>query len=105
MAEKKVKKTTEKVEKVVKKDFKTMDELVMSLGEEAVFGFKRGQQVEGPIISATNREVLIDIGGKSEGIFAAKEQLSSRDFIANMSPGDKIEARCLVPENEKDRLF
>ena len=43
MAEKKVKKTTEKVEKVVKKDFKTMDELVMSLGEEAVFGFKRGQ--------------------------------------------------------------
>ncbi|MBP6979554.1 S1 RNA-binding domain-containing protein [Candidatus Curtissbacteria bacterium] len=104
MAEKKVKKTTEKVEKVVKKDFKTMDELVMSLGEEAVFGFKRGQQVEGTIISATNREVLIDIGGKSEGILAAKEQLSSRDLIATMSPGDKIEATVLVPENEQGQV-
>ncbi len=104
MAEKKVKKTTEKVEKVVKKDFKTMDELVMSLGEEAVFGFKRGQQVEGTIISATNREVLIDIGGKSEGILADKEQLSSRDLIATMSPGDKIEATVLVPENEQGQV-
>jgi len=104
LAEKKVKKTTEKVEKVVKKDFKTMDELVMSLGEEAVFGFKRGQQVEGTIISATNREVLIDIGGKSEGILAAKEQLSSRDLIATMSPGDKIEATVLVPENEQGQV-
>ncbi len=104
MAEKKVKKITKKVEKVVKKDFKTMDELVMSLGEEAVFGFKRGQQVEGTIISATNREVLIDIGGKSEGILAAKEQLSSRDLIATMSPGDKIEATVLVPENEQGQV-
>ncbi len=104
LAEKKVKKTTEKVTKVVKKDFKTMDELVMSLGEEAVFGFKRGQQVEGTIISATNREVLIDIGGKSEGILAAKEQLSSRDLIATMSPGDKIEATVLVPENEQGQV-
>jgi len=93
LAEKKVKKTTEKVEKVVK-----------SLGEEAVFGFKRGQQVEGTIISATNREVLIDIGGKSEGILAAKEQLSSRDLIATMSPGDKIEATVLVPENEQGQV-
>ncbi len=104
LAEKKVKKITKKVEKVVKKDFKTMDELVMSLGEEAVFGFKRGQQVEGTIISATNREVLIDIGGKSEGILAAKEQLSSRDLIATMSPGDKIEATVLVPENEQGQV-
>lgn len=107
MAEKKEKKVI-KVAKVaakpVKRDFKTMDELVSSLGEEAIFGFVRGQQVEGTIISASNREVLIDIGGKSEGILAAKEQLSSRDLIATMTPGDKIEATVLVSENEQGQV-
>lgn len=104
MAEKKAKKESKQTSKTVKKDFKTMDDLVRSLGEDAVFGFKRGQQVEGTIISATNREVLIDIGGKSEGILAAKEQLSSRDLISTMSPGDKIEATVLVPENEQGQV-
>ncbi len=105
LTDKKEKKVVKKsVKTVVKKDFKTMDELVASLGEEAIFGFKRGQQVEGTIISASNREVLIDIGGKSEGILAAKEQLSSRDLISTMSPGDKIEATVLVPENEQGQV-
>lgn len=106
MTDKKEKKVVKKPVKkaVIKKDFKTMDELVASLGEEVIFGFKRGQQVEGTIISASNREVLIDIGGKSEGILAAKEQLSSRDLISTMSPGDKIEATVLVPENEQGQV-
>lgn len=104
MADKKENKKDTVVKTSAKKDFKTMDELVLSLGEEAIFGFKRGQQVEGTIISASNREVLIDIGGKSEGILAAKEQLSSRDLIATMTPGDKIEASVLVPENEQGQV-
>lgn len=106
LTDKKEKKVVKKPVKkaVIKKDFKTMDELVASLGEEVIFGFKRGQQVEGTIISASNREVLIDIGGKSEGILAAKEQLSSRDLISTMSPGDKIEAMVLVPENEQGQV-
>lgn len=106
LTDKKEKKVVKKPVKkaVIKKDFKTMDELVASLGEEVIFGFKRGQQVEGTIISASNREVLIDIGGKSEGILAAKEQLSSRDLISTMSPGDKIEATVLVPENEQGQV-
>lgn len=106
LATKKEPKKTKSIKKEVapKRNFATMDELVASLGEEAVFGFKRGQAVEGTIISANNREVLIDIGGKSEGILAAKEQLSSRDLISTMSPGDKIEATVLVPENEQGQV-
>lgn len=104
LVEKKEKKVIKVSAKPAKKDFKTMDELVSSLGEEAIFGFVRGQQVVGTIISASNREVLIDIGGKSEGILAAKEQLSSRDLIATMTPGDKIEASVLVSENEQGQV-
>ncbi len=104
LADKKEKKVIKVATKPAKKDFKTMDELVSSLGEEAIFGFVRGQQVVGTIISASNREVLIDIGGKSEGILAAKEQLSSRDLIATMTPGDKIEASVLVSENEQGQV-
>ena len=45
-----------------------------------ILTLKRGQEIEGKVVSATPTEILIDVGGKSEGIITGRELSASRDI-------------------------
>lgn len=63
--------------------------------------FSRGQEVKGQVISKTDHEVTLDLGGKSDGV------MSSRDFpgetFAKLKIGDTVTAY-VVGENDSNQI-
>jgi len=78
----------------------TMEALLKKTGYQ-LHGFKRGEIVEGKIVSLSPKEILIDIGGKTEGVVARKELPYLKNLIKTLKIGDQIIARVLLPESEK----
>jgi ribosomal protein S1 len=66
-------------------------------------GFKRlkyGAIVSGTVVRVEGREILIDIGAKSEGIVEPKEvEKMSADALKKFQPGETVLAFVLRPEN------
>lgn len=81
----------------------TMEELLASTGYK-LRGFKKGDTVEGRIVSITPSEILIDIGFKSLGIVSEREM----DLVGNLFPtlavGDKILVQIVSPETEAGQV-
>ena len=65
---------------------------------------KRGQDVEGKVISVSKGDILIDVGGKSEGVITGREFAASRDIIATFKAGDSITATVIFPENDAGQI-
>ncbi|MBI2617807.1 30S ribosomal protein S1 [Candidatus Gottesmanbacteria bacterium] len=78
---------------------RTMDELIAQVGDVGL-GLKRGETSEGVVVSASAREVLIDIGKKSFGIIANWELEQVKDYAATLKVGDKVVAQVINPEND-----
>lgn len=76
-----------------------MDELIAQVGDVGL-GLKRGETSEGVVVSASAREVLIDIGKKSFGIIANWELEQVKDYAATLKVGDKVVAQVINPEND-----
>ncbi|MEK7565981.1 MAG: S1 RNA-binding domain-containing protein [Patescibacteria group bacterium] len=68
-------------------------------------GYKRGDTLEGTISSVSGREVLIDIGGKMEGVVGQKEWEEIKDFVARLKVGDKIKAVVVTAENDQGQMI
>lgn len=81
----------------------TMEELLAQVGYGAK-GFKKGDLVTGAISSISGKEVLIDFGGKTEGIVGEKEWDQVKDFVAKLKPGDKIDAVVISSENDRGQM-
>ncbi len=75
----------------------------MSVLLESEFAFKAlkyGDIVAGTVVSVEPREILIDIGAKSEGIVASKElEAMSSDAMKKIHVGDRLLAFVLKSEN------
>ena len=57
-------------------------------------GYKRGDKIEGVVSSIAGREVLIDIGGKMEGIVGEKEwDVEARANEYSYTTGDACDTR------------
>ncbi|RLC51507.1 MAG: hypothetical protein DRZ79_02675 [Candidatus Cloacimonadota bacterium] len=54
------------------------DEDMMSLLDESFNKFKKGAIIEGTVVSVDEREILVDIGFKSEGSIPSKEFTNSQ---------------------------
>jgi small subunit ribosomal protein S1 len=65
---------------------------------------KKGQEVEGKVVIATQNEILLDIGAKSEGIIAGRELTAAKDLVRSLSIGDNVEATVLYPENDAGQV-
>lgn len=101
MATKKVSKKSDKSSQVSPKEPQTMEELLVSY---PVPSLKRGTIIEGLITALSPREVLIDLGAKSEGTVFHKELPYIKDFLAKLKVGDKIGVYILSPENENGQI-
>jgi small subunit ribosomal protein S1 len=78
-----------------------------SLLEEG-YGFtplKRGEVREGVIVSVNPTEILIDLGGKTEGIVSGRElERMPRESLARYKVGDEVLAYIVNPEDKKGNI-
>lgn len=79
---------------------KTMEALLASY-EGKTHGFSKGQRLTGKVIAKTPKALVVDIGGKSEGLVTEKAFIEARDFIKTLSVGDEVTAGVLIPENSE----
>lgn len=71
-----------------------MEKLLASQTQKLT-NLSRGQQVEGEVIAITDKEIILDLGAKSEGVLQ-KRELDSK--IVKL--GDKLKVFITLPENE-----
>ena len=108
--EKTAKKTAPKPRKATassrgkKAEPKTMEELLEQTGYE-LRGVKRGELIEGAITDISKKMVLLDIGGKTEGLVVDKEYDAAREFISDLSIGDTVTVYVLTPENDRGPIL
>ena len=64
---------------------------------------KRGDTLNGTIVSVTPHEVLVDVGAKSEGVVAGREleRLSDED-LAKLKEGDEVAVYVVRPDDDED---
>ncbi|MFZ5933020.1 MAG: 30S ribosomal protein S1 [Patescibacteria group bacterium] len=77
----------------------TMAELLASAAAK-IPSFSSGQKVKGTVIAKNSKSLILDIGGKSEGVVAEKAFAEARDFIKALKVGDTVTASVLVPETK-----
>ncbi len=82
----------------------TMADLLAVYENRTPRGLKRGDEVDGTVSSITGREVLIDIGGKMEGVVGRKEWDQVKNFVSTLKPGDKIRAVVISAENDRGQM-
>lgn len=85
---------------VSKKEPTSMAELLAS-ASSSVKGFKMGDKIKGKVTAIYPKSLVLDIGGKSEGIVAEKAFQEARDLIRGLKVGDEITAMVLVPETRE----
>jgi len=66
---------------------------------------RKGETVSGKITEKTRKMLMIDIGGKTEGLVVDKEFDAARDYIEQLSAGDQVEAYVLSSENDRGQIL
>ena len=99
-AKKKVSKTSKsKVGSVVKiADGSSAMDKLLAKHDAQVKSYSQGDKVVGTVIEILPKRVVIDIGGKSEGIVAEKAYKEAENYIKKLKVGDEIEASVIIPE-------
>lgn len=82
----------------------TMADLLAKSGRP-IFGFSSGQKVKGKINALNQKSVILDIGGKSEGIVMEDAFSESRDFIKKLKVGDEVIATVISPETKEGAVL
>ncbi len=75
-----------------------MAELLAS-AKTPVKTFSVGQKVTGRVLAKTPKSLVLDIGGKSEGIVVDKAFAEARGFVDSLNVGDEVVAGVLIPES------
>lgn len=70
--------------------------------QETTLKLERNQEVEGEVVLITNSEVVLDLGGKSEGVLSLKE--FPEDQQESLKAGDKVKAYVVRAENESGQV-
>lgn len=65
---------------------------------------KVGDLIEGTVISATKKEVFIDIDGLTTGVVRGPEIIDESGEYQNIQPGDKVIATVIDLENERGEI-
>ena len=82
----------------------TMADLLAKAGRP-ILGFSSGQRVRGKVSSIGGKSVVLDIGGKSEGIVTQEAFSESRDFIKTLKVGDEVTTTVIAPETKEGAVL
>ncbi len=83
----------------IHKESSIMSKLLEDKGIE-IKQFKQTDIVEGIVASVSPKEILLDVGAKSEGIVTSDE-IGDDDAIQNLKAGDKVLAYVVQAENDQ----
>lgn len=97
-------KKVEKPKKSTGKAPTTMEELLASM-DYTLKAPKKGEVIKGLITDISKKMVLVDIGGKTEGMVVDKEFEAVKDMVMDMAIGDEIEVYVLSPENDRGQIL
>jgi small subunit ribosomal protein S1 len=89
-------------------DDSMMDMAALLAQEEqsSIHSLRRGEVVEGTIISINRDGVIVDIGAKSEGLIPVNEMHSlGADPLGKVATGDKIVAYVIQPETSEGEVL
>lgn len=82
---------------------KTMEELLaLRPAQGKLLTLTRGQEVEGEIVAKVDKELVLDLGTKSEGIISTRD--IPKDRLESLKVGDKLKAYVIFPENESGQV-
>ena len=80
----------------------TMEELLASQTKKLI-NLSRGQQVEGEIVAINDKEIILDLGAKSEGILQKRELTDEQ--TKNLKLAGKIKVFISQTENENGQVI
>ena len=108
MAKKKQKKSptktseTKSLPRAKRGDPQTMEEVLAQYGTgEPAIGLSMGDRISGKVVKLEPGRVIVDIGGKGEGLVAEKAYKEAEEFIKTLNEGDEVKAVVLVPETQE----
>lgn len=78
----------------------TMEELLTQTGYH-LKSSRHGDVIEATVLSVTAKQLILDIGGKSDAVVHEKEIPYITDLLQNLKPGDKISVQVVNPENDR----
>ena len=84
----------------IRNDSEAMSKLLQSKGL-AINELKTGEMIEGLVVSVSHREILVDVGAKSEGIISGAELMDADNTHKSLKPGDKVLAKVIQAENDQ----
>ncbi|MEW6621603.1 MAG: bifunctional 4-hydroxy-3-methylbut-2-enyl diphosphate reductase/30S ribosomal protein S1 [Bacillota bacterium] len=71
------------------------------LSDNGVISLKKGDIITSTIVQITDNEIIVGVGGKSEGIIPKGEiSFNEDEALHDLKPGDQIEVYVIKPENE-----
>lgn len=83
---------------------KTMEELMAQAGS-LMHMPQKGVTIAGKVTDKTRKILLVDIGGKTEGIVTDKEFEAAREYIDQLEIGDNVEAYVISSENDRGQIL
>lgn len=75
----------------------SMDDLLKKFGEE-IKVYSKGQRIKGIVTEKHPNKLVLDIGGKSEGVVSEKAFDEAKKYVKTLKIGDEIEGSVLIPE-------
>lgn len=81
-----------------------MEEL-LALTNTQIIVPQKGTVIEGTVSDISKKMVIVDIGGKTEGVVTDKEYEIAKDFVDELSVGDKVSVYVMSAENEKGQTL
>ncbi|MBI4038325.1 S1 RNA-binding domain-containing protein [Candidatus Daviesbacteria bacterium] len=77
-----------------------MEELLASLSQKTLT-LSRGQEVEGKVVQISDKEVIVDLDTKAEGVLPMANLQNPHEIKL----GDKLTAQVVEPENESGQVL
>ncbi len=75
----------------------TMEELLVKV-PAALQALASGQTITGTVVDVGAKSIVLDVGGKSEGVVVEREAAAAAEFAKTLKAGDKVQCEVLVPE-------
>ncbi len=82
----------------------TMEDLLAQADQQLKVP-KTGNVIQGKVVGITKKMVLVDVGGKTEGLVVDKEFAIAEDFISTLNVGDTVDVYVLDSENEQGQIL
>lgn len=79
----------------------TMEKLLASLSDKTL-SLATGQEIEGRVVFLDKKEIILDLGTKSEGIILSKD--IPHNILSSLKVGDTIKAYVAKAENENGQV-